>query len=54
MQNIWFNTSQYSTTIALENIGATIEHMAHDFPTIFSCVPNGLFIYIVKTNFLLS
>ena len=36
MQKIRFSTSPESTTITLENIGATIDQMYHELPTICS------------------
>ena len=35
IRNIEFVTSPDSTTITPENLGATIEKMDHEFPTIF-------------------
>ena len=55
MQNIGFTTSTYRTTSTPEKLGATIEKMAHDLPTIWSWVSNGFLTSIVITNkFLLS
>ena len=35
MQNIGFTTSPDSTTITQENIGANIDKISHELPTIF-------------------
>ena len=50
MLKIGFTTSPDITTITPEKIGATIEQMFHEFPTICSLVSNGLFISIFRTN----
>ena len=53
MQNIGFTTSQDSTTIAPENLGATVDKMDNYFRTICSGVSNGVFISIERKHALL-
>ena len=55
MQNILFTTSPDRTTSTPEKVGANIDKMTHEFPTICSWVSNGFFVSIFKTHsFLLS
>ena len=55
MRKIGLTTSPDRTASTPENIGATIEEMAHDISTIWLWVPNVLFSSIViKQKFLLS
>ena len=55
MPNIGFAASSDRIAITPEKLGATIEQMSHEFPTICSLVFNGLFISIVMDHsFILS
>ena len=54
MLKVGFNTSPYRTTSTPENLGATIEKMAHDIPTICSWFSNDFFVSIVRTLKFLS
>ena len=50
MKNIGFTTSPDTTTIIPEKLGEIITQMAYEFPTIYSWLSNGLFVYIVRTH----